>query len=144
MKIINCIFCEDVRAEVGGKSSLMGVHGNTIVLQVHKDNRDKLTIRLGVFITMTFDDTKHDNDITHIKFNLNNGETSLAIGDGPLPSPEERVGKQLTLTAVSSQFPVDIDHELNVVIDLFDNKHELIKSVPTDTPAKFTIQPIEK
>ncbi len=140
MKIINCIFCDDIRMESDGRSSLMGVFGKTIILPAPPDSEELITKRLGVFITVMFDETDQNKNLDHIKFFLKNGKTSLLIGEGELPPDDDRMGKELTLTSVMSQFPVDVDEELNVVIEYFDKSRELIESFSPEIPIKFKKQ----
>lgn len=141
MKIVNCIFCDDIRQEADGKQSLMGIFGgHTIHLLTHPIEKGKektRALRIGVYITIDFDDNDRNKELRHLEFRLENGETKMNLGKGRLNFPEKDPENQINLSAVISRFPVDIEKELKVTVIFFTENGDLIESVSPGLPMKF-------
>jgi hypothetical protein len=140
MKIRNCIFCEDIRQEVDGKQSLMGVHGNTISVLLppgKKENDKKVAIRLGIFITVVFEETDEDKNLHQIEFRLEHGETKLTMGRGAIPAQDIKPGEQMALSSLVNRFAVNFTEELKVTLELFNQNQELVESLSPEFTLRF-------
>ena len=62
MKMLNFVVCDDVRNEMGGKYSIMGVYGNSIEFSVTPEKKDQWpkTMRTGFFITIQPEDSDRE------------------------------------------------------------------------------------
>ena len=59
MDILDFIVCEDIRQEIGGKCSIVGIYNDTIVLNgLPKDVQWPIALRLGVFVRLLRDETE--------------------------------------------------------------------------------------
>ncbi|MBB2930992.1 DUF6941 family protein [Paraburkholderia silvatlantica] len=88
-RVAYCHFCDDVRLEVGNKSSLMGVYGGD--LQV-----PSFPYVLPKFAVVTFIRTHIDKPISTLVFEVRDGSDVLVRHEVP---PEELASAQRTILA---------------------------------------------
>lgn len=108
MRIDSFIVCEDIRNEVGGKQSLMGVFGDSIVLEVPPAAQDQWpkALRLGIFIQMTLEEG--DRGIGNLSFRI---ERNPAVGperiaEGIIPIWKNKAVNKLAIAFVQNPFLV--------------------------------------
>lgn len=87
MKLIDFILCDDVRNEVTGKNTIVGVYGDIVIPIKKEDLKGPVNIRLAFYIRLlkTKDEVKPDSFFFEVFFN---GKNYKKI-EGPLQIPDE-------------------------------------------------------
>jgi len=108
MKINSFILCEDIRNEMGGKQSLMGVFGDTILLEVPPAAQDTWpkALRLGLYVQMTLEGD--DRGIDNLSFKIEKDAVSGIgkIGEGTIPIWKNKSVGRLAIAFVLNPFLV--------------------------------------
>jgi len=108
MRIGSFLLCDDIRNEVGGKPSLMGVFGEAIVLEVPAQARDQWpkALRLGIFVQMTLDDDDRNVDNLSFKIEKSTAHGQEKIGGGVIPLWKNKHAGKLNIALVHNPFLV--------------------------------------
>ncbi|MBI9100979.1 MAG: hypothetical protein JEY99_01085 [Spirochaetales bacterium] len=85
MQIKDFLFCDDIRAEIGNKHSLMGVYGDELnfASQPGKPVKWPMNKPLGLFIKLIIDDSDIFDSIK-MKFSMDNYDTRLPEVNMPI------------------------------------------------------------
>lgn len=105
MKIIDYIFCDDIRTEQLNKSSLMGVYNDRVRIQVAQGAEIKwpLALRLCCFVRFKIDKTDEVPDSFTFEY-LMNGQP---LGIGPISGPlKDKQTDQLSSLSILGQLPI--------------------------------------
>jgi hypothetical protein len=111
MKVRNIQFCDDIRQEVGGKLSVMGVLGDTVNISVPAEAPKEVPLSLAALATLEYTD-KHKN--VALSADLLVGGESI----GRLEAQVELQGDGKIFHVPFPRFPAQIVNSTNVSINL--------------------------
>lgn len=121
MKILNCIFCEDIRAEQNNKLSLMGVFNSRIVLYL-KQKKIKYPVIISLACYLKFLIEEGDNfDQVEVSIYL---DDESVIFEESWPRSEEDIIPGVSLIIPIARHDVLVSGQgiLSVKVEFFKNK----------------------
>lgn len=137
MKLIDCILCDDIRQEAGGKQSLMGVYDEILRIQMpEKSKKDskEVAIRLCVYLRVAFDLNEEIGKFNQLELIVSHGESNLVLGKGPVKQPEDDdTLRRVTLSAVIPKFPINEKGKIEIKINFFDRNGEKSESISSES-----------
>ena len=135
MKLVDALFCDDIRHEANNKVSLMGLYNDRIV--VHLDNSTEpkwpLPINLSTLLRFSLEDTEKCPVQFTFEYLLNE-KTIVKIDGGVNLDTAKRI---FTLALTGKGIPLE-PGDLGYSIKIFDNDHSYI--VETNKTALKIIQ----
>lgn len=128
MNVESFLLCDDIRNEVGGKKSLMGVYGDTIAFEVPENAADKWpkALRLGIFIKLSLKDDAIDYD--QITFTLHSELNAIRnkIGEGKVDLTRSSArNKSLSIAIMQDRMRIDDIGQLQFEINCYYNGKEI-------------------
>lgn len=106
MRIDSFIICEDIRNEIGGKQSLMGVFGDSIILEVPPVAKDQWpkALRLGIFVQLGLEE--NDQSINNLAFKIERITVDVPekIVEGMIPVWKNKGLGRLSIAFVQNPF----------------------------------------
>lgn len=82
MKILDFIFCEDVRREIGGKYSLMGIYRDRLKISSSTPLIWPIATKFGFYLRMKLDDNEAVKDRIRVIFIIDDEETARVDATG--------------------------------------------------------------
>jgi len=83
MKIVDFIYCDDIRQEILNKVTLVGIYNDKIVLP--SDAKFPVKLRLGVYVRLLLDGS--DSNVTGFRFTIGNNGKEIATVDAVASAP---------------------------------------------------------
>ncbi|OJF76817.1 MAG: hypothetical protein BKP49_04420 [Treponema sp. CETP13] len=128
MNVESFLLCDDIRNEIGGKKSLMGVYGDNIIFEVPENAADRWpkALRLGIFIKLSMDDDGIDYD--YITFTLHTELNSIKnkIGEGKIDLTKNPTrNKSLSIAIMQERMRIDDVGQLKFEINCYYNGKEI-------------------
>ncbi|MBN2497939.1 MAG: hypothetical protein JXR96_25320 [Deltaproteobacteria bacterium] len=80
MKLLDFIVCDDIRHELGGKLSLMGIFGDTIRLQVPRGSPRPIAFPMAVYLRVLLEEQDSVPDAFRVVVNLDGKEFAKIEG----------------------------------------------------------------
>lgn len=128
MRVDTFLICDDIRNEIGGKQSLMGIYGDTLQFEVPPVAIEQWpkALKIGIFIRLGLDsdDRKH----TNISFRLDSvrNDITTKIGEGTIPLWQNAKADKLNITFIQNPFLVPGIGAITFKISCFsDSKKEI-------------------
>jgi len=120
MKLIDFIVCDDIRQEIGNKTTLIGVYDETLLFPVQKLSDDKWpkTIKLGFFMRIKIHETDEIPDEFSLEFIMNKKVFAKAAAN---ITTSERP-KYMVFALVNNNFQIPNPDPLMFTLKLFKNK----------------------
>jgi hypothetical protein len=140
LKILNYIFCDDIRHEIGGKVTLVGVYNDRIVFNPPPNLKDvpwPVTLKLGVFVKLCFDSEDKDIDSFELELLLNNDKILQRI-NGKIAKKAER--QFLNIVFVNPALQIPSAGEINTRITFKENNKKITEVSP-EFPFKLIAEP---
>ncbi len=130
MKLDCFIVCDDIRAELGNKFSLMGIYLDRIVFQRPKGTPEiwPKAIKLGFYLRFLAEkkDEAIESGITFNFYCENNGQLQR-LGSGVIDNPKALLGTgKFAINMMISSLIINKQGTLNFYIDFLDNKNKVI------------------
>ena len=96
MKLLDCLICDDIRAELKNKFSIMGVYGDSINFDTVDPSKIvwPVNLRLGVLFRLTLEKTEkwpEDTMTFEVKADLNGSSVATVSGELGLHNNEARI-----------------------------------------------------
>lgn len=135
MKILDFIICDDIRNEMGGKISLMGIYQEAIEFQVTPDQKDlwPKSIKLGFYIKIT---TENIEEINTFVLAMKSDSEEVELGSGPINIPQGKNIKTINIIAVHPSVALKKAGAISFLINFYKDSGTLIESLYSD----FTIE----
>ena len=129
MKIIDFIVCDDIRQEVGGKVTLVGVYEDRIMLNAPAPDsvRWPVQLKLGFFIRLLNDETGPDIDAFDLQVRCN--EKIICRLSGPMKITPRHGLMNLFFVNSAVRFPAE--GMLSVAL-LFKKDREVVHEIRPD------------
>jgi hypothetical protein len=130
MKLIDFILCDDIRMEMGNKSSLMGVYDATIEFFVTPDKKNTWPkkMRIGIYARLKAEGQKLDISRFELK-SIFNGKESL-IQKGLFNPPPDY--KNINMAIIHNAFVFENEGTMKFVIYLYNDKEEIVDTIYPD------------
>ncbi|MCP4714554.1 MAG: hypothetical protein GY868_05500 [Deltaproteobacteria bacterium] len=141
MKIIDFIVCDDIRQEVGGKVTLVGVYADRLMVQApeEQDTTWPLRLKLGFFMRLYNEDQAIEADSFELEV-LYNGDTVLQKIKGRMAvSPDKRL---INIYFVNNRFSIPGEGDLDLRL-VFRKEGRKVLEISPDVPFKIN-PPMEK
>jgi hypothetical protein len=114
MRLLDFLVADDIRQELGNKTSVMGIFNNAISLNVPTDFKWPFPLRLGLYIRILSDDTDEIPNRFQLKISLD-GKV-IAEFKGNLKTKEQ--AKLITLQLSANPLPIPALGVLNFQLEL--------------------------
>lgn len=124
MKIISFVVCDDIRNEIGNKSSFMGVYDDNIIFKETPDKKDSWpkSIKLGIHARILTEEIKPDS----FEFKLIYNENETLLGKGQL---DFRDNKNKLKIIVISNFEFKKAGTMKFKFDFFDKEKNIVDTL---------------
>jgi len=134
MEILNFLFCDDIRAEVGNKFSMMGVYNETVNFNVTRDKKDQWpkSTRIGLYAQLKFEEEEKESEVIYFEIVIEqNGKNKLLI-EALLPKDDSQPEKQgVIIHALFDKFKFDGPGKIKFTFIFKDkDKSELYRVCP--------------
>ena len=130
MKLDALLICDDIRQEVGGKQSLMGLYNDAIIFEANLEGLPvwpKL-MRLGFFIRLSFNENDKIQEGTIFSFSFRRGDESVEIAKGPLAVQGPAHSRFVNLSIMANPFVINGPGEMIFTLLLLDSLGRAIKT----------------
>lgn len=128
MRITNFLVCDDVRHEVGGKATVVGIYNDLGIPYDKKDAKFPLKLHLGFYMRIKMDASdKKIPDAFDFEF-LQGDKKEIAVNKGKIVAEKEP--KYIVLTVVFSQFPVKSDEPIKFKIKFYKSDVQICELEP--------------
>lgn len=146
MKIVSFLVCDDIRNELGGKHSLMGVYSNSIEFQVtpEKKNQWPKSMRMGIFASINIEDDDRKRQITSfgLAIDYNGQKGNVAKGDF---RPEDiPVSHSLNIAILHNNFVFKEAGDVRFSLEFSDSKDRILETIVPDYVLKISEKSIEQ
>ncbi len=140
MKVVSFIVCDDIRNEIGGKHSLMGVYGNSIEFRVTPENRDQWpkNVKIGIFVTIKLEDDDREKDINSFSLNIDYSGKLEKVAKGLFHPAHIPISHMVNLAIVHNNFVFKEAGELRFSLDFFDAKDVRTQRIVPDYVLKLS------
>jgi len=140
MKIVSFIVCDDIRNEVGGKHSLMGVYGNSIEFRVSPENKNKWpkSMKVGIFVNIKLEDNDREKDINSFSLNIDYSGKVEKVAKGLFSPAHIPMSHSVNLAIVHNNFVFKEAGEVRFFLDFFDGKDVTIQTIAPDYVLKIS------
>lgn len=130
MKLINFIICDDIRTEINNKFSLIGVYSDTFNFLVPEKSAEKWPkiVHLGFYIRLGIESIEEVKNIGKLvleskisdKVNFHAEQAYNVVVD------ENNLRKQMVISVVFEQVPINDKGEMELSISIFNKNDELM------------------
>jgi hypothetical protein len=130
MKLIDLILCDDIRMEMGNKTSLMGVYDSSIEFYVSPDKKNTWPkkMKIGIFARLKAEDQKINISRFEFKSILNDKETLIQKGKFNFP-PDY---KTINMAIIHNAFVFENEGKMEFVLLFYNNKEEVVDTIYPD------------
>ena len=143
MKLLYNLFCDDIRQEVSGKVTLVGVYNDRMVFNPPPNSKDvpwPITLKLGVYAKIFFDSEDKDIDSFELELFLDN-KTRLQKIDGNIVKTAAR--QFLNIVSVNPVLQIPSAGEINLKITFKKNAEKVLEVSP-EFPFRIVVEPNKK
>jgi hypothetical protein len=129
-KISIILICDDIRQEVGGKQSLMGIYNDVIIFGPSPEGVPawpKL-MRLGFFIRLSFNEDEKIPEGTTFLFSFRRGDESVQIARGQFIINEQTRVHFANLVIMANPFVINGPGEIKFSLLLLDAQGKAFKT----------------
>lgn len=137
MKLLDCVVCDDIRHEIGGKVSLMGIFGDSIKLQIPKGTPRPVSLPLALYLRILVEGQETIPETFKVVVALNQNE--FAKIEGNISVVGERP-KMLGFVLPLKMLQVSEDAIMSIVATFYAGGKTLLEASP---PYKVSIQILE-
>jgi hypothetical protein len=137
------LICDDIRNEVGGKQTLVGVYGEGINFNVPANQAGKWpkAMRLGIYIRLSFDSDAEKETATRMKMEYTiNGKTTSII-DAPNPPRFPTNFKGMNIAVVMNQCIITGPGELQLKLFVYGKDSNVMATYEKPITVNETIMP---
>jgi len=130
MKIVDFILCDDIRKEVGNKSSLIGVFDQDIKLLVPDESAKKIwpkPMRIGIFMRVLVENDDQIPDKFEVQFLYND---KLFGGGGAAVMPTINRLKLINFALQHPQFPILGEGHVRFLLKLYKDNQLIYELSP--------------
>ena len=131
MKLDTLLICDDIRQEMGGKQSLMGLYNDAIIFEPSPEGVPawpKL-MRLGFFTRLSFSEDDKIQEGTTFSFSFRRGSESFEIARGPFAVQEPAVHPRfVSLSIMTNPFVINGPGEMTFSLLLLDAQRRAFKT----------------
>lgn len=141
MKLHNFIICDDIRAEVGNKHSLIGVYSSGINFNITPDkaNQWPRTIkRLCVFSCIGIEKADAWEKINSFTIELSNEKEMTVLGETILPPKSDLIIEELNLTGAFNNLKIPSSGIYKFCIKFYDTAGKVVCDLPIERPLKVS------
>jgi hypothetical protein len=134
MKIISFLVCDDIRNEVGGKSSIMGVYANSIEFGVTPENKNQWpkAMRVGIFVNIKLEDSDRKKNINSFSLKIDCNGKIEEVAQGNFNPKDIPISHSVNLAIVHNHFPFNEPGEMRFSLDFSDAKNDVIETIAPD------------
>ena len=128
MKIKTFLICDDIRSEIGGKHSIIGLYDDRIIFNVTPDKKDSWPkqMKLGIFLKIDFEKSKP----SYFKFSIKYNDNVKPLVEGIIKKlPKEVKNNTLSLALVHPNFNFENQGKLIFYFDFLDENNKIIETV---------------
>lgn len=142
MKVSNFIICDDIRSEVGGKASIMGVYSDLINYTVTPDQKGQWpkSKRLALYIQLDLEDGESIGQIKEFEIFIKQDNEIKGIGRSPTPPPSPstpaRKENGIVLNAIFTNFKFQKAGEIFFILKFFGDNDQLLSEISLPRPLK--------
>jgi len=130
MKLDTLLICDDIRQEVGGKQSLIGLYNDAIIFEANPKSVPvwpKL-MRLGFFIRLSFNEDDKIKEGTTFSFSFRRGDESVEIAKGSLAVQGPAHPRFASLSIMTNPFVINGPGEMTFSLLLLDSQGKAFKT----------------
>lgn len=140
MKIVSFLVCDDIRNEMGGKHSLMGVYGNSIEFHVTPENRNQWpkVMRMGVFASVNIGDDDRKKHITSFSLLIDYDGKKENIAKGNFRPEDIPVSHSLNIAIIHNNFLFKEAGDVRFSLEFSDSKGRIIETIVPDYVLKIS------
>ena len=143
MQIIDFVVCDDIRFEIDGKRSFIGVVEDTFpILSQNKNSKLPIFITFSIAIRAILSPKEVENDPATLEVVLNINSKKKSLGKGPLPpSPlTKNKPRKISAAMVFKNFPIDSVGKLTAILIVMDKEGKIIAEKETDSSVMMEIK----
>ncbi|MFO7748544.1 MAG: hypothetical protein R6V54_00475 [Desulfobacteraceae bacterium] len=110
MKVLNFLFCDDIRPEIGNKFSLMGLYNEAINFNVSPDQKNQWpkSTRIGIYAQLKFEKGEEDSKIRYIAIVIKQNDKEQTILEAPMHQVQANTEKHgIVIQALFEKFKFD-------------------------------------
>lgn len=143
MKISNFIVCDDIRMELGGKISLMGIYTDTINFNTFPDKKGQWPkpFDFAIYSQIEFassDDYKEMVKFFKVELEYNEEKTTV-IADGTALPPQKKDFNGIILHGIFKQFPLKGPGKMNFQFTFYDKEKNIVNAIlAKENPIKIS------
>lgn len=130
MKLEALLICDDIRQEVGGKQSLMGLYSDAIIFEATPEGLPawpKL-MKLSFFIRLSFNADDEIQQGTTFSFSFKRGDEAVEIARGPITIPGPAHSRYASLSIMANPFVINGPGEMTFSLLLLDTQGRAFKT----------------
>ncbi len=131
MKITDFLVCDDIRHEIGGKMTLVGIYNDFVILKEKQDVKLPMTFRLGIYARIKMENSEETiPDAFDFEFSQgdNHGvavsKCKIMIKDNP---------SSFALTVMFGNFPIKSEEKVKFKIRFYKSDVQLCELEPDYT-----------
>ena len=132
MKLETVMICDDIRQELGGKQSLMGLYNDIILFEPVPAGAQawpKL-MKLAFFIRLTLDEKESIPPGASFSFSYSRGDESVEILRSPILMKTSAPSRVVNLSIVANPFIIKGPGEMSFSLQLYNADGKTIKAFP--------------
>jgi hypothetical protein len=139
MKIINSIFCDDIRNEEGNKLSLMGVYEDKIIFSVTPDQKDiwPRPFSFAVFLRVLMEHGDSEKNITKMVFSVGQEGRKQTFPVANVPSEQLEAGQRLTFAVKLVNHQLYSKSPLTADITFFNSNDDVVLIISPELSPQF-------
>jgi len=140
MKIVSFLVCDDIRSEIGGKHSLIGVYGNSIEFQVTPENKNQWPRKkkMGIYAHIKLEDSDRKKGIISFKLKVNYNGKIEEVAQGPFCPKDVPISLSVNLVIIHNNFVFKEPGEISFSLDFSDVKNDVIETITPDYILKIS------
>ena len=134
MKMLNFVVCDDIRNEMGGKHSIMGVYGNSIEFAVTPEKKDQWpkTMRTGFFITIQPEDSDREKNLKYFSLKMDYNGKVEEIAQGGINFKDIPPSRIVNLAILHNNFSFKEPGKIKFSLDFSDAKKDVVGTLAPD------------
>lgn len=141
MNIIDFIICDDIRFEVDGKRSFIGVMEDVFSILVNENDKWPRAISFGLSLKGILSPEEIERDPNSFELMIKIGDETKNLGNGPLPPAPvtEDKPKKIAVAVVFKNLPIEKPGKLTAILIVRDKNGGIIAE--EESKSSIMIQP---